>query len=328
MELVNIGTKGKDEILEKFFSEEMENVRHILQFVEWNIEVENCSRETLSISELGIEGRHVELTGEMSTAYGTGFSSYYTLGTYDVDLYSFEFNSLVSSYPAGENKRNRGRVTVELVHSVILAKHLGVERLKAIRRYYDRHNVPAGNIRTDAFKRLLEQTESRIPDDDSKIWRMFKSDFREIPLFPYRMQAVALWDEASNWRVLQASAHQDIWMSLGSTLENERILDNGPHKVDIFDFCAEWSMENDIDKCILGVVMETVRTFLTQWIVASGQEPVWEPEISKVCFEFGLVETSTVFETNGKSDNCNKAPANLGMPARTTENSSTNMEQG
>ena len=294
-----VSSRSDVEMLEKFFSEEVFDVRESLQFVEWSIELENGGREIFSVSELGNVDGKVELTGEMSSAYGTG-CSYSSMNTFDVELYSFEFNSLVSSYPSRENRRNRERVTVELAHSVILAKHLGVERLKAIRRYYDGHNVPVGGIRRDAFRRLLEQTYSRIPDDDSRIWWMFESILVKFPLFPYRMQAVALWDEATNWRVLQASAHRDILLSITSGLRNQRILHNHPHEVDIFDFCAEWNMESNTNKCILGVVMETVRTFLAQWIVASGQEPVWEPAVPRDCFEFGLVETSIVFETQSE----------------------------
>ncbi len=225
------GFGGDAEILKKFFSEEMYKVRHILQFVDWNVGVENGSPEILSICAVGDIDENVELTGEMSTAYGTG--SYSPMGTGHVKSYSFEFNGLVSSYPFRVNKRNRNRVTVELAHSVI-------EKLKAIRRYYDGHHVPAGRIRRDAFKTLLAQTNSSIPDDDTRVRMLFDAEFpfSQIPLFPYRMQAVALCDEATNWRVLQASAQFDIWISLMLGVSKEQILHDGPHEIDILDYCA------------------------------------------------------------------------------------------
>ncbi len=298
--VVDVGSKKNAEMLETFFSEEMDDMRDVLRVVEWNIEGEDGSREILSIDGLENGNRVVDLTGEMSTAYGTGFRSYSVQDTYNVHLYSFEFDSLVGSYPASDDvsyfrPRNREGVTVELAHSLVLAKHLGVEKLNAIRRYYDHHHVPVGRIREDAFKLLSKQTESDIPDD-SRIWWMFNSIVWRIPLFPYRMQAVALWDEAPNRRVLQASAHQDIRVSLSQIWNPERILNDAPQEVNIFDYCAEWTMEHSEGRGVLGVVIETVRTFLAEWIVASARDPIWEPEVPKDCFEFGLVETSSFFE--------------------------------
>ena len=115
-----------------FFSEEMEDVLKALQLVEWNIEMENCNNEILSIIGIGNKHGVVELTGEMCTAYGTVFRHYNAERTHNVDLYSFEFNSLISSYPVRENKYetgNRECVQVELEHSILLTKHLGVEAL-------------------------------------------------------------------------------------------------------------------------------------------------------------------------------------------------------
>ncbi len=290
------GVRGDAELLEKFFSDEMYDLREVLQFVEWKIEVENGSCEILSIDGLGNEDERVELTGEMCAAYGTG-CSYTPKSTWNVDLYSFEFSSLVGSYPAGETKfigGNRECVTVGLAHSVILAKHLGVEKLKAIRQYYDDHQVPKGRTRENAFQLLNKQMSRRIADD-TPIWMIFRSDVIKIPLFPYRMQAVALWEKAANWRVLQASAHADRWMSLRrpqtrSNENEERILDIARREVNTFDYCAEWTTQRIVGRGMLGVLIETARTFLAEWIVASAREPNWEPEVPKNWFEFGLGE--------------------------------------
>ncbi len=291
------------EILETFFSREMENVLNILQRVEWDMNVENNGRELFSVYPANTDDSDddddvVLLTGEMSAAYGNRDTSYGVGDTYTVEAYSFEFNSLVGSYP-GINERyisaNRERIVVGLVHSVLVAKHLGIEKLRAIRRYYDGHRVPEGTILRTAFKLLLMQMCTRI-SDDSKIWEMFTPEVYQIPIFPYRMQMVGLWDEGTNWRVLQASARRDIFNSricaIVMGVDNaKRILDNAPYPVNIFDYCAKWTIEQISRtrpdwKGSLGVVMETVRTFLAEWITASGREPNWEPEIPTSYVEF------------------------------------------
>ncbi len=135
--------------------------------------------------------------------------------------------------------------------------------------------------------------------DDSEIWEIFRSPFYKIPLFPYRMQAVALWEEATNWRVLQASAHQDIKNSRGHFEDREieyeeKVLGNVRHGSNIFNYCVEWSKQRirwtGRRKGSRGVVIETVRTFLAEWIVTSGRESDWKPEIPKNGFEFDLGE--------------------------------------
>ncbi len=43
-------------------------------------------------------------------------------------------------------------MAVGLAYYVVLANYLGVEKLKAIRQYYDDHQVPKGRTRENAFK--------------------------------------------------------------------------------------------------------------------------------------------------------------------------------
>ncbi len=286
------------EVLESFFSKEMYRLRSILQKVEWDMNMENDGREFLAINATG-SSDIVQLTGEMSTAYGNRLARYDVEDTYTVDAYSFEFASLVGSYPSGGKMyrtANREKIVVGLVHSVLLAKHLGVEKLRVIRRYYDEYRLPEGDVTRNAFKLLLKQTDTHILDD-AKIWTIFNSSGYDIPIFPYRMQMVALWDEGTNWRVCQASAHQDIISRYCYHLiylqdQNEKwILHNAPDPVNIFDYCAKWTTErinrsNDEDKGSLGVVVETVRTFLAEWVTASTREANWEPVIPTGCVEF------------------------------------------
>ncbi len=217
-------SQNDGEAMRQFFSPEMERMRRILQYVKWNVSEVKGSRDLVSIRVLGADG-HAQLSGELCTAYGTGFDWYSVSDPYNLESYSYEFNSLVSSYPANDKEsqlkdrdslkvENRESLKTGLAHSLVLAKHLKVEKLKAIRQYYENYRVPLYQVRYNVFQLLKVQTQCRIRDD-AEIWTwIFGSYFQKIPLFPYRMQAVALWDEATNRRVLQASAHQDIWNSL------------------------------------------------------------------------------------------------------------------
>ncbi len=284
------------EILQLFFSREMDHLRGSLSAVEWDMNVENDDPKFISTFAITLPSGRVDLAAEPITAYGDGEIQYWETNTFTTEAYSFEFNSLVSSYPTADKRiyegSNRERIEVGLVHSVLLAKWLGVERLKAIRCYYDRNRLAEGRILGTAFKLLLMQTKTRI-SDDSRIWEMFDNFRYQIPIFPYRMQMVALWDQATNWRVLQASAHRDIELSSYRIIDFEfdnkdkqRVLSEVSHPADIFDFFAKCTFEqleeefnSAFEKGTLGVVLETVRSFLVEWISGSTWEPNWEPEV-------------------------------------------------
>ena len=144
--------------------------RYALQQVTWNNNEETENFEVVSIKRLGNPRNRVDLRGEATTAFGSGITEFAVYGTWDVDSYSFEVDSLASSYP--ESGSHRQGVTVGLVHSVILAKHLGVEKLKGIRRYYKQYQMPKGGILGKALKLLLKQ--SRIDNSDqSETFNMF-----------------------------------------------------------------------------------------------------------------------------------------------------------
>ncbi len=74
------------EALGEFFSVEMEKMRRILQYVEWNISVVKGDRDLFSI-RVPEEYGHAQLTGELCTAYGTGFDWYSVLDPHNIDLY-------------------------------------------------------------------------------------------------------------------------------------------------------------------------------------------------------------------------------------------------
>ena len=281
--------------LELFFSIEMWGALNGLQFVTWNTDENKDSSEVVSIKCLGVDSDRVDLRGEMSTAYGSLFPDYYVDCTWSVDSYSFEVDSLVSSYPAGSNysgDRNREGVTVGLVHSLILAKHLGVEKLKGIRYYYDRYKVPKRGILGKALKLYFKQTVDDI-SDELKIFETFCGGYAvDIPLFPHVMQLIALWEKSTNWRVLQASAHADIEFSLSD--RDRRLVSlcqAESEPCDVFDHCFNIAgdvFEKEKKPGCAGVVLETVRSFLAEWVITTSQEADWEPLVPMEPFEFSI----------------------------------------
>ncbi len=288
------------ELLASFFSWDLLHARANLQRVTWEISKENGDSELMSIQESSEWGR-TDLSGEESTAFGTPLLGYSVRDTSTVDAYSFEFDSLVSSYPASGGNvdtGNRKKVAVGLVHSVLLAKHIGVEKLRAIRQYYDRYHLPTRHMLQKAFELFLTQSGRYLPED-SKLWQMFRSEYWQVPVFPYRMQMVALWDEATNWRVLQASAHHDIFFSLIGhkvpiPMHDGPIFEMESDPSSVFEYCASRVLD-DKEKGykypgLLGVVLESVRTFLAEWVATTPREPNWKPKLPSKPFAFFVSE--------------------------------------
>ena len=276
--------------LELFFSNKLYWSRFALQHVTWNYNEENENFEIVSIKRFGNHMNQVDLSGEATTSFGAGITEFDVDVTWDVGLYSFEVDSLASSYPASGSHREG--VTVGLVHSVILAKYLGVEKLKGIGRYYKRYQMPKGAILRKALKLLLKQ--SREHDfDQSETFKLFcRGSNRVIPLFPYRMQLVSLWEQETNWRVLQASAHADTYNSLRETSTSFtplHQLDTKPN--DVFDHCSNIArnvFKEDKQPGCAGTVLESVRSFLAEWRMKTMQEVDWEPVFPVEYLEFSM----------------------------------------
>ncbi len=175
------------QILEAFLSKEMEDMHGILQYVEWDMNLENDGRVLSSVYRLGGDGT-IGRTGEMTFGFGSPNAMYDVSDTSTVDAYSSDFDSLVSSYPTRDEEirksTNPAKIAVGLVHSVLVAKHLGAQKLKAIRRYYSRYRLPSKVILQRAFELLLMQTNTRIPHD-GKIWKIFEPSVYRIAIFPY-----------------------------------------------------------------------------------------------------------------------------------------------
>ncbi len=243
-----------------------------------------------------------------ATAYGTGVFSYNLWRTFN--SYELEFEGLRTSFPyciSNARVENRENICVELIDSVVMAKHIGSEKLALMRNYYDQACLPTSEIWKDAWLLLLEQCQS-LPPEDSQLFKMYQ-DMEHVPLFPYRLQMVALWDEFTNWRVLQASVHRDIHASVfaGDALagrirdvESEKSLyemDLPPRR--IFSYCREMGRryarsEHSYSQLVsFGVVMETVRSFLAEWLVSNAQAPQWDPIIPGTIIELSVSEYSS-----------------------------------
>ncbi len=290
----SVGNAG--ELLASFFSGNLTRARTFLQFVTWNVAGENVESELVSIEGTGKQ-YVVDLSGETNTAYGSPLHRYDVMTTYTVESYSFEYDSLVGSYPASTDRYdvgNRKKVgAVELALSIFLAKHIGVEKLRAISRYYRHYRLPTNKILLRAFELYLKQLSDSLPED-SKAWRMIGCNDYQIPIFPYRMQMVALWDKATNWRVVQASAHRDINSSLSSYWSLHKLLagplfEIEPMPTDVFDYFSDLVRSGrSAHVNFLGLAIETVRTAITEWLISGPQDPDFEPVLSTESFEFSI----------------------------------------
>ena len=294
----NVGVYEAREQLEHFFSGEMSDALRVLQRVTWNASENNHNDNensgVICVKWLGDELDCVELSGEATTAFGNRIIGYYVDDTWTVISYKPPIDSLISSYPVDSPDLEDGShpedLTVGLVHSVLLAKYLGVEKLTEIQRYYRRHRMHEGVIFKKAMELFLKQTCVGA-SNESKIFKLFCNDSGHVvPLFPYRMQLVALWEQETNQRVLQASAHADIQSSLQKIpfeLTPLHKTDIKPHNV--FDYCSSIA-RNAYRKCdypgCVGTVIESVRSFLAEWRTRTAQEIDWEPAVPVECFEF------------------------------------------
>ena len=135
------------------------------------------------------EDNHVGLSAETATAYRNRICWYHMCDTCTVDSYWFEVDSSAISYP--ELASYGEHVTARLSHSVILGKHLEVEKLRGIMRNYEQYQMPKLGILERVLELWLKQTLWKF-SDQSEIFLLCSSYSSNIPLFPYRMQLVAL----------------------------------------------------------------------------------------------------------------------------------------
>ena len=290
----NVGVYEARDQLEHFFSREMSDALRVLQHVTWKPSEDNDDSGVICVKWLGDELDCVELSGEATTAFGNRIIGYYVDDTWTVISYKPPIDSLISSYPVDSPDLEDGShpedLTVGLVHSVLLAKYLGVEKLKEIQHYHRRYQMRDGVIFEKAMELFLKQTGVSV-SNESKISKLFcTGSGNVVPLFPYRMQLVALWEQETNWRVLQATAHADIRSSLENKIcEKTPLHETEPKPHNVFDYCSNIarnaSRKWDYPGCA-GTIIESVRSFLAEWRTRTAEEIDWEPVVPVECFEF------------------------------------------
>lgn len=186
---------------------------------------------------------------------------------------------------------------MELVDSLAIAKVFGVRNLRLIRIYCELFQIPTSQIQEPTLRLLVQQRHApmihRLNDLGMKM---------EEPIFPFRMQKIPLWENCTNWRVLQATFHSDNESSL-HTRDLYCVYQNisltslpviYPLSEDLFrfyenfgqDFASYGSMYELQGFEFVGIVLETVRSSLAKWIGSSAIAPKLKPDFPPDIFEF------------------------------------------
>ncbi len=208
-----------------------------------------------------------------------------------------QFNNLVSTYNACDDKDdNRNNLLVELVDSVVMAKHLGGDRLVEIRRSFMALTFPTDAMLQKAWQLLLSQCGELRPTTSES-----NQNPKNIPQFPWKRLMYPLWDRDTNLRVLQATAHKDIHVALklGGNLK----LVEEANDCHIFDHYtrlgATLCSQSHQSAALLSmrptaVVLETVRSFFAENLVSTNQlslaesKRVWDPLLPVDTFSLHL----------------------------------------
>lgn len=181
--------------------------------------------------------------------------------------YSVEFENLLSSFPFHDlsHRCNRTRIVMQLVDSLILAKHLGSDLLRKMFCHVQTARFPTDQTLRKAWFLFLSQCEE-VPPHGSELDMMFLN-MTNIPVFPWRFLMIPLW---KNWRVLQASAHHDNLAALYAGDTVDLVTYGLGNSREIFERCEEEARNHDIGSRhqMLGVVMDVVRTAIAEMIVS------------------------------------------------------------
>ncbi len=292
--------------LKRFFSSELRDTLFFLDCTTWNIEEDESvaadeSNDKMERNNGDIIEKDLK-TFSMDEMYDSHGLKVSALGcaAYDTPIpssndkrdsylaYSFEFNSLCGSFPTNKNNpwnSLREDIAVELVDCLLLVKHMGVQKLRRIKRSYGRATFLNDKMWNAAFKFLLEQCGASKVLKDNSMADMF-SELDRIPIFPSRLQMMTLWDKCPNKRVLQASVHNDNDAALFMDGDPADVSDQveefcgGPK--DVYDYYKDIGRlvaKHYGKRIVCGVVAESVRSFLADWLTSSGHEPSWEPVV-------------------------------------------------
>jgi len=205
-----------------------------------------------------------------------------------------ELENLMSAFPATGEKGNLQRFCrpdLELVHSLLFGQSMDEAIFYALVDYRSKFTIPR-----DGWFLLLWQNGDLPSDHESDLMNPIS-----LPPFPWRQLLVPLWDNCTNWRVLQASVHRDnsICIELKSRLTKQPA-------------CWFTFMRKKYNRRIgpmftisgyVGVVLETVRTFLARWIsgrTPTSPEPNWCPTLPKAKVQFSVNQDGFMDNENSK----------------------------
>ncbi len=285
-----------------FFDDEFRDVLAFLDSTTWDINEDDGSEHIDEKEDLGAEKNKQTTTYSIHEMYNSSGLDISEIGraAYDTPIrsfpdmhdpylaYTFEFDSLCGSYPTDKtdpSKSTREGIAVAFVDQLMLVKYIGTKKLEQIRHCYQRKRFPTDRLWTGAFKLLIEQCKASEVLKDEEMEEMC-SKLSRIPIFPCRLQMIPLWNECTNLRVLQASVHTDN----EAAIKEEEDLANVAS--DVEEFCGKpmdvyeyYKNTGEVFKhhykfdVVYGIVAESVRTFLADWLVSAEREPDWEPVV-------------------------------------------------
>ena len=281
----------KKETLERLFTGAQQSLSALLSVTFESVqEKDKVAPFSLTVAFRKESG--IELAG---VAYNSIIKNYVPDKTFRERIH--QFNNLVSTYDAcSDTNNNRNNLLVELVDSVVIAKHLSRERLVEIRRSSKALTFPTDLMLKKAWQFLLFQCGELHPTTCKNI-----QDPASIPDFPWKRMMYPLWDRDTNWRVLQATAHADIYTALKLGCDKKEVeVSSEIHTFDRYQllgtrkcFQAHQSTSG-LPMRPTAVVLETVRSFFAENLVSTSQlsfcEPdrVWDPDLPTDTFSVCL----------------------------------------
>jgi len=200
----------------------------------------------------------------------------------------FALENVMKSYLTDKGYGKRRYAVMILVVALMDAKSMNREALSALKEY-STHKFTSWC--SHGWPLLLWQNFELPKDEDAVVLSPFL-----IPPFPWQNCMVPLWDSWRNWRVFQASAHRDNSCEIHCPNISASQL---PAPKCYYDFMRGATVENgnrnvpyernDARFGFLGCVMETVRSFLAEWICHREENdisPDWCPILPLEIVEF------------------------------------------
>lgn len=112
-----------------------------------------------------------------------------------------ELENVMKSFPADDDRTNLRPAEIGVVCALKYLKYVDNEHREGLLGHVRKTYRSADS---NGWRLLLWHTREFPPDNNSSV---IHSDC--VPPFPWGCLMVPLWDNCTNWRVLQASVHED-----------------------------------------------------------------------------------------------------------------------